>query len=405
MSVQPIPNSLNHKKFVLGVDVGGTSIKSKLYEIVDGKIAGDGVDVFAEKIDTRKGFSAHRAQVQDIFSQAAQKAVALDGALVAIGVGMPGRFRNGQILDNTATQLDAVGDDMYHKNIQQEYERALPDYLKRQNITISVHNDADMMLTGVLKAIENGEAMALDQDGNTLNSVAQFAPKVTGLLGLGTGVGNSFMFKDTNGASKFVTDGHASKLLIRVDDEDLPLLSMAENNNVQVLKSEDGRVRAEDLFKDGTFNAIAGIASAKDFNPEIPVHQKAATFAGKYMARTIEAIASGESEDITGQGWSDADKRDAAKADAYIISGGLGQGYLNEDGTKDEKKSSAGQAIIAAAVKELELRSQILAQQGNTDLSQKLDSIQIAQFTGSTVAEKSAAETALSAYLSKQKSI
>lgn len=392
------------KDFVLGIDVGGTTIKPRLFEVQDGAIVGEGVGLI--DLPTDKGFSKHLEQMQKIFSAAKDRAEGLGGNIIAVGVGMPGRFRNDKILPGTATQLDNGDDHMYEKNIASEYKKILPASLN--DISISVRNDADMMLLGAIAAIKKGEAFANDQMGSPIiidktiptgdiGYGSTWEPRVVGLLGLGTGVGNSFIQMDPNGTHKFVTDGHASKLLISVDPKDIDLLAQVETGGVEVVRHTDGRVRAEDLFKDGTFNAIAGIDSAGQYDPENPKHKAAARFAGKYMARTIEAILSEQGEDINlKQGWSFSDRTTlGSRLSGVIISGGLGQGYLQKDGRIDTQRSAPGRDIIEAASTELIQRSHWLGDNGQHTQAARLKQLAIAQFVSNPVAAKSAAEVAL----------
>jgi hypothetical protein len=392
--------ALNQKKFVLGVDVGGTSIKTKMYEIVDNKLSDASINLFEQAPTSEKGLDAHVNQMQGIFQDAAVAAKDQDGKLVAIGVGTPGRYKEGVIKPGTSPNFGKAFDGV---NLRQKYNKAMAGYLPG-GASLEVHNDADMMMAGVLNALRSGEATATDQDGGKVRFDNLKRDQVA-LFGIGTGIGHSIVRLDRQGNATAVTDGHASKLLLEVDEADKETMKQVEtwlkqnrpDIEVPVHYANDGsgRIWAEDLFKDPTFCAIANVQSGKDADMSNKEHRKAAAFIGKYMARTIAAIASGQNEDqAPEQGWSTQDKQDAAKTKTYLISGGLARG--------EEVMAE----IILSAKRELEKIGN-----ANPGLDGKLHEIKIARYIPDSqvevddAAERAAAEKALTAHLSKQKSI
>lgn len=428
--------SLEQKKFVLGIDVGGTTIKYQLFENQNGTLVED--DGFKSVKNTHTGVNEHTSQIANVILAATRYAVANGGIVDLVGVGSPGRFdEHGRIKPQTNTNMEKDGStDFDNLNLGKEYidgvkrllefvkatpterlinaeeQRKTPRFaqevpsnieLTREiidasnknlqqlitNKSIVVKNDANAMLSGMV-----GELLAEHRQANLVNSEGyhihptDFKKTQFALLGLGTGVGHAIGEIDENGTLNFITDGHASKLMIKVDEEDRPQLEkakkyIAEHNPAHQIIEKDGMVRAEDLFKAPMVNGMAGLENGKDMDAaENDEHKAALAFAGKYMARTIAAIASGENEDITGQGWDEKAKAQAANTTLYILGGTLG---MSDDGIK----------IQGYAVKELEKLTEEAHDQGDTAFADKLENIQIAQYKGPVVASKGAAEMAL----------
>jgi hypothetical protein len=167
----------------------------------------------------------------------------------------------------------------------------------------------------------------LDQQDNAVGKTS-LQDRTVGLLGIGTGLGHAIARVGQGKDFSFVTDGHASKLRVKVDDADWPVMEQAmkllnkPGEKPEIVAFDDHTVRAEDLFRDPVVKALI----------EDGTFQKGDVlrFAGKYVARLIALIKSGESTDVVPEnGWSAQDKRDAAQTSLYLISGGLG---ASEDG-------------------------------------------------------------------------
>lgn len=391
--------------YILGVDVGGTAIKAALYKINDSNL-GEPIPLFSEDEKkngndaSQRGMLGHLKQMKEVFSKAADKVKAINGTLVGVGVGMPGRFNDkGFIFKNTCTQLDEPDDKMYGIEFKKAYKDALHDVCKSAYLSLEVANDADMMIQGMIQSLHHGEAFATDQNGNALplDQTSQI-----GLFGIGTGVGHTIVIHNVangNHHIEHVTDGHASKLLIDVDPKDIEIIEQIKAQGVEVQES-GGKFRAEDLFKEGTIKAIAGINHAMDADFQNPRHDKAVRFAGKYMARTIEAIASGNNEDINPeQGWSDEAKRLAAQTQIYLVGGRPAKGYLDDNGVEDIERGQLGKHIIQYAVEELSKRADAYRASGDNAFADKLSAIKLAQYVGPEIAEKASAAAALQTYL------
>lgn len=324
-------------QFVLGVDIGGTTIKPALY-----LVGPDGLSdqpVWKEPVDTQLGVEAHREQMADIIATANRRAQEMGGEIVGIGIASPGRFKDGVIKKGTNPNMgkDSVSD-FDGVNLEEEYKAAL--WRKDQEllkIPMVVGNDGNAMLAGMVGDIMR-EPGDLDLRG-----------KRVGVLGIGTGLGHAIADVDASGEMKFVTDGHASKLRIKVDDQDWPMVQEAIDKMNKpgkkpeiVYFEEDHSVRAEDLFRAPVLEKLTGAKSGADIRPDEPKHAAVLAFAGKYVGRLIKEIREGQGRDEQpDNAWTPEERADAAKTQVYLVGGGIGRG------------ENTGKAIIAHAEAEL----------------------------------------------------
>lgn len=354
------------KQYVLGVDMGGTKIDAQLFEVVGGRLAEKPTKTFS--VATPRGLHPNKIAMAELVAGAQSYVLDINGTLAGIGIGSPGRFSNGVIKPGTATNLEAMAGEFDNVNLQEQYQAAFAMRNAVLGATpLFVGNDATAMLAGMMENILTNKMKdtILDQFGNEVTGINMRNQRVA-LFGIGTGIGHTIMQVDENGGFKPVTDGHASKLRVKVDDADWPLVEKAKAAlGKDVIRFDDHTVRAEDLFRGPTVEAMAGVANGRDMKDNNPEHAAAIAFAGKYMARTIALIKSGESEDVEpANGWSEADKKMAAGTNVYLIGGGMGSSPL-------------GAAITEQAAKEL-------ARLGIGD-------IRLAQVKGENVAARAAA--------------
>ena len=320
------------------------------------------------KEDTQKGLDAHIDQIASVISNAESGAEKLGGAISAIGIGSPGRFdMNGNIKSGTNPNLGNSLDEFDGINLQEQYQAAIVN----KDIPLCINNDGSAMLAGIVEGVTKGHAKALKSHKGESVGKYSLPRQHVGLFGIGTGVGHAIASVKDNGSFEIVTDGHASKLRVRVDEGDLNTLREAKDRMEQgkdkqeVVMFIDNTVRAEDLFRGPVINALASVDNGREIDLNIPDHEAALKFAGKYMARTIALIKSGESEDVEpANGWTNEEKQEAAKTSHYFIGGGMGS-------------SSLGQHIIEYAAKELN--------------SLGIDDIQLIQATESSAARAAAA--------------
>ncbi|NBX02872.1 MAG: hypothetical protein EBR02_02160 [Alphaproteobacteria bacterium] len=389
------------------MDIGGQSIGAALYEVTGGKIANQ--PVWTTEKDEQKGRATSRGreqhieQVRDIMVEALDWAAHQGGKrykVKAIGIGSPGRFdAKGCIRPGTSTNignpLPGGGNDLDGVNLQEEYVAALEKQRGGAPSlpSIIVNNDGSAMLAGMIDAIVSNSAGELrDQNGKVFD-VSKMRKVTVADFGIGTGVGHAIAQTDGRGRlSDFKTDGHASKLWIKVDKKDLEFLhdqvkainpkirqqneSLSEKMaEITLVEKEDGYVRAEDLFRAPVINALAGL-TAQDVkngggrNIAEPTLAEALQFAGKYMARTMLAIAKEDVHDVEQKHeWSAADKKEAAKTKVYLIGGDFG-------------RKPVGAALIGEAKKEIEAHAEEYS---------AIKDVKMVQYTGKSVATRAAA--------------
>jgi hypothetical protein len=395
------------------MDVGGQSIGAQLFEVLGGKISEKPVWVLqsadASKGEiTKRGIEAHLGQVADIVSRAMGEADKLGGSVAVVGIGSPGRFdENGVIRAGTNMNIGNPiangGNEMDGVNLQMAYSETLQQKLGTAAIPqLVVHNDGNAMLSGMIDAIATQKTEPLvDQHGQAFD-VAGLRSAVVADFGIGTGIGHAIARTNEKGMlDGFMTDGHASKIWIQVDAADMAFLrekvaftnARIDRQNAEI-KAVDkkmphiapieekiganatGYVRAEDLFCAPTINALAGLTAkdVKDFGggrrPEEYNMNKALTFAGKYMARTMLAIATQDVRDVNrANEWSPEYKAQAAQTQVYLIGGDFGG-------------KPVGAALIAAAKAEMARDEAHYA---------PVSGIKMVQYKGENVAARAAA--------------
>lgn len=352
------------RQIIAGVDVGGQSIKVRYFELGENDELKQIGDEVVHKPSVL-GASRHALQMATIIEDADYFARKQGARLVSVGIATPGRFdKNGIVKPGTNPNLSLPDDSFDGAHPLRLYRQAL---LARQSkyeaqdakkniqrvldsVPLVVANDGNAMLAGMLAHMLSGDPKYLcsDQDGGAITPATLNGRRV-GMFGIGTGIGHAIA-DVRDGNFNFVTDGHASKLWVEVDEQDRPMLTKAKAFNPELEIIEQGsyaRVRAEDLFRDPVINAMAGVTSGKamkadpsdrSYNHD---HAAALQFAGKYMARTIAVIESGKGEDLVkANEWSPEDKEAASKTSMYLIGGGVG-------------RTADGGRIVEAAKKEL----------------------------------------------------
>ncbi len=327
---------MSDKQFMLGIDVGGQTVKSGLYVVEGGDLAKNAV--WIDHAQTAQGVDAHAKQIVEILQKAVELAAPLKGKVIGAGIATPGRFGIDGIIKpgsnpnvgRTVSEFDGV-------HLRSEYTRAMqeinPDLLA---IPFNVKNDANAMLAGMVKSIQSKERPDMfDQRGKILKPHC-VTGKYVGLIGLGTGLGHAIVRVDTDTHYSFVTDGHASKLKIAADMEDLPMLVKAgellkaKSGKEELMICDDGKIRAEDFYRSPMVNAMTAVEAGEEIDIENnPRHHHVIKMAGKYLGRTMLAIYKAKNSDIEPRnGWSDEDKKIAAQTNIYLFGGGLGRSPL-----------------------------------------------------------------------------
>lgn len=327
--------------YVLGIDIGGTTIKYRLFEYNDGALIPAAGYEEDKKRDTERGLERHTTQIASIISEVAGDIESRGGRLASVGIGSPGRFRDdGTIKPGTNPNLENPDlKDFDNVNLRSAYAYKLPvnlKYLATDANSLVVRNDGDAALLGITSMIKKGTVKGLTDQHNASFGFEDTKGNHVAYIGIGTGIGHAIMYVDHNGTTQFKTDGHASKLWVDVTAEDLEKVVRAKDSwNAMHPKPDDkidivvdrsnNRVRAEDLLRFPIICGMAEVADGKELKDNNPKHADAIRFSGKYMARLIDIIRSGKSEDVNGaeQGWNAADKQQAARSSDYIIGGGI----------------------------------------------------------------------------------
>ena len=319
---------------VLGLDVGGTQVRAELY-----KLRGERVPVFpvaSSRWSTQKGVQGHVAQVAQAVAWGRRTALTRGGVLAGVGIGSPGRFDpQGKIRPGTSSNMELQAGEFDNLDIKKAYVDAIIEAAPSLSTRLIVRNDAVMMLSGMLEQIVADSTLVLTDQHGSLVSVSSLKNTYVALLGIGTGVGHAIAAIDSSRRWRFVTDGHASQLRIAVDPCDYAILRRLNLvNNVQaqtrILLFPDLTARAGDLFRGPVMNALDAVRK-KTMALDMGVPD-GAVFGGKYMARTIIAIRNASSPDVSpADGWSTADKEEAAKTSIYLVGGGVGQSQYGKE--------------------------------------------------------------------------
>lgn len=317
---------------ILGLDVGGQSIKAALYPLQEEDLSQTAI--WEERFPTAKGVAAHALQIAQLIEQGQQAAQIKNAQLVGSGIGTPGRFgENGLIKPGTNPNVGTQVHEFDGVCLRSHYQQELQKFPSVKALPFEVQNDGNAMLAGMIHAVQHArEGQFCDHLGESL-LLQSLAGKTVGLIGLGTGLGHAIAQFDTTGQHyHFVTDGHASKLRIPVDAADIShFLKAGEVLSTQTGRKEiivfpDGSVRAEDLCRSPMVNALADVECGTHINIESSHrHMKAIELAGKYIGRIMAVVHSGENEDIEPEnGWSAEEKQQAAQTSIYLFGGGLG---------------------------------------------------------------------------------
>ena len=298
--------------YVLGIDIGGSKIDARLFAVTGDLL--DAAPAWQQVQETQQGKAAHARQVAALIEQASLQAQKAGGALQSAGIASPGRFdRQGAIKPGTNSNMGLKPSEFDGVVLKSLYLTALGRVMP-----LYVANDAQVMLAGMLERL-------LPSDVG-----AYLLGRQVALLGVGTGLGHAIARVDDAGEYHFITDGHASKLCMPVDDDDRLALHSVQHE-ADVVICPDGSVRAEDLMRGPVMAALAGVEDSRQMDMATPRHAAVVCFAGTYMGRLIAMIASGQSKDtVPANGWNQQDKDEAALTQLYLIGGGLGASPLGE---------------------------------------------------------------------------
>lgn len=290
-------------EFVFGLDIGGTGIQCGLFQILEhGKLARN--HIWQGNLSTNKGVEPHVTQVAALVQMAIAAAKERHGKLVGVGVASPGRFRNDVILPGTSPNMGLTTDEFDGVCLEKLYISAC-HHIGISDISIVVRNDADAMMIGLLEHFP----------GSTKDITI-------GYLGLGTGLGNSFI---KNG--HFINDGHLSQILITIDSEDVTAFSrvyQVRGEQMLYFNIEKLIANLESLVCMPTLKALTSLDADEYLNIQDPTHQIAIDLVGKYLAKGMMAVRGGDIHDINPDNqWSDDDIMAAQFTSVYLLGGAV----------------------------------------------------------------------------------
>lgn len=341
---------INGDSYVVGIDLGGTGIDVSLFKVnKDGTVGKIPVDTISMK--TKKPLKELREQVAEAVSILNDRC---GDKIAAVGVGMPGRFDvDGTLLPGSCPQLGSpAGIEFGGKNPKNEFEKELKSL--GLEMPVFAGNDADAMFYGVIEGAVKGSIKGLvDQRGRKV-TLDEMKRHPMGGLGIGTGLGNSYLYLDDLLEIHRANDGHASKILLDIEEADRARIMQAaeviKRYNAKVpdnkklpefMFADDGRyIKAENLISGPGIAALAGLTNAKDFKLGIPVNVEALDLSARYIAQLLHKIYKQEAKDMSGQDWNAAGRKAASDAKIIFIGGGFGS-------------SDEGKYLINAVSKEL----------------------------------------------------
>ncbi len=305
-------------EFVFGLDVGGTGIQCGLFPILEnGQL--DRNHVWQGNLSTNKRVEPHVTQVAALVQMATTAAQERHGKLVGVGVASPGRFRDGFILKGTSPNMGWTTHEFDGVCLPEQYILAC-SHLGILNLPMVVRNDADAMAIGLLEQHQLSPTSFPDQNGETVHITAQ---TTIGYLGLGNGLGNSFLKNRS-----FINEGHLSMVEIAIDPTDVEIFSQVHNIRGQQMQYFDPAIPAanlESLVCMPTFRALAGLTTTDEkLNVNIFQHQQAINLVGKYLAKGMIAVRDGDIHDIHPDNqWCDDDIAAAKSTSLYLLGGAV----------------------------------------------------------------------------------
>jgi len=304
----------NPRKYILGIDIGKTKIEARVFEIKNGVLEDSPITPVIQP--TQKGVSAHVNQICMIITDMMTQVRNRKGVLGSVGIGFPLPFdRQGAIRPEMGSNLGTGFDGV---DIKAEYIAGLSGVMRLPAIHLGL--DSDVMLAGMLETLKNKTGKRDDISG-----------KQIALFGIGTGVGYSIAKVDKSGKHHPVPlESIISQVFLKVDDEDMALLQAARSRLGKPACTDT--VRAAGLFSGTMINALAGVSDGRDIDIVNPQHVQALRFAGKYMARLVAMIKTGEFAEAGPTGnWLYADRITASKTDIYMVGGGMGRSALGAE--------------------------------------------------------------------------
>lgn len=327
------------KEAVLGIDIGGTSIKWAVYERINGVLSEEPAVGLADSIKTKPegaAFPTLEQHVKDVTglvdtALAAAKQKKLN--IVSAGIASPGKFiddgKGGKKIERGSSPN--MGIEFDELNLQAAFEQGLKQ--RGIRLPITVINDASAQQMGIVEAL-------LKQEG-----ASRFKDSTVGYIGLGTGLGGGFMTVDRQGNTASITDGHLSDVMIKLSDSDAATVKetntlleelivdkckkgdeITPDDTSFTLNAEGNRIKGDDILSAKAVNRFTGFPP-RYFNDAPGIISTYADRLGVIPHSIAQLIKQVRDKDITKQhdyqNWSDADKEAASKTSVWVLSGGM----------------------------------------------------------------------------------
>jgi hypothetical protein len=307
------------RRYVVGIDIGGTAIQIGAFAVNQDGTLNPSAQYEREET-TAHGLDEHIQQITRIIATLNQEIETENGFVARVGIASPGRFNaSGCIKPDTSPNMGTRPNEFDEVNLQERYRTELETHGIR--IPLVVRNDADAMLAGLIRALQQPGAEFQDQYGNAFTA-ADLKGNLIGYLGIGTGLGNSF---SRDGVP--VTDGHLSKVIISISEEDLSEFQRVYDQRgaaMQYFNAERREANLESLVCNPTLCVLAGVENSRDLDVNIEQHQTALALVGKYLARGMIAVQNGVIRDInTDNQWTAEEIEEARQTSVYLLGGGI----------------------------------------------------------------------------------
>lgn len=305
------------RRYVVGIDIGGTGIQIGAFAVnQDGTL--NPSFQYEQEEETKHGLDEHIQQITRIIATLKQKIEAEHGFVAGVGIASPGRFNaSGCIKPGTNPNMGTMPNEFDGVNLQECYTTAL----EKQSISLPlvVRNDADAMLAGLIRALQQPGAEFHDQYGNAFTA-ADLEGNLVGYLGIGTGLGNSF---SRDGLP--VNDGHLSKVIISIDEKDLPRFKKVHDQRGKDMQYfEEKEANLESLVCTPTLCFLAKVQNGLELDVTNKKHQKALALVGKYLGLGMIAVREGEIRDINPENqWTRDEIIEAQQTSVYLLGGGI----------------------------------------------------------------------------------
>lgn len=269
-------------RFGIGIDVGGTKIAFGVVRIDPSR--GETLGYYSSIPTAQASHESPNTFCQSLVHcvEKCKKHIP-EGSKVTLGIGLPGKIENGQILPDTAPQLGPEWNAFpIQKTLFTELSASFPQ------VSIALFNDALAQLA--FSRISSPELWKTHSKA--------------GYLGIGTGLGGAFVELQNNGKTLTPrTDGHVGDLVL-----------------------EEGKTAERDALSGFFIREKTGLCG-KDLAQVIdqPAFKNVPQLLGKNLADILEKLHRGDfQKSRASTQWSTEDREFVSGVDCYFIGGSIG---------------------------------------------------------------------------------